>query len=111
MRTFAQPCLPKFDEHLKSLSPHGERGGAGGHFKASKTLNLNIPPLTKGRIQVGWVLKMLDKSSDCKSRMKNPPGPLYKGEKFAPALRRSPHGERIKVRGGVIVTSPVSPPW
>jgi len=34
---------------------------------------------------------------------------FYKEERFAPALRRSPHGERIKVRGGIIITSPVSP--
>jgi len=32
---------------------------------------------------MGRISKPLDKSSNYKSRRKNPPGPLYKGEKFA----------------------------
>ena len=38
---------------------------------------------------------------------RNPPAPLYKGEKFAPALRRSTHGERIKVKGGVDLSAAI----
>jgi len=40
----------------------------------------DLAPLTKGRIQVGLVFKMLNGSSRYKNKRRNPPGPLYKGE-------------------------------